>query len=126
MAIYANGGLLGKTAFLLLDGLWFYFTCNAYREARRRNFARHKAYMIRSYAMTFSAITLRTWKLILSHSFTIDLATLYIIDAWMGFVPNLFVAEWIIRSKNPYSATKRSHGCIDNPKFDAGINNGKS
>jgi hypothetical protein len=39
------------------------------------------------YALTFSAITLRTWKLILSRSFHIDPVHLYMIDAWLGFVP---------------------------------------
>jgi hypothetical protein len=56
--------------------------------------------MIRSYALTFSAITLRTWKLILSNIFSIDLAELYVIDAWLGFVPNLLLAEIIIRKNN--------------------------
>jgi hypothetical protein len=56
--------------------------------------------MIRSYALTFSAITLRTWKLILSNIFAIDLAGLYVIDAWLGFVPNLVIAEIIIRKNN--------------------------
>jgi hypothetical protein len=99
MGIYANGGLPGKIAFVLLDCLWFAFTYKAYISARKKSFLTHKNYMIRSYALTFSAITLRSWKIILSHSFAIDLAELYVIDAWMGFVPNLMVAEWIIRSK---------------------------
>jgi hypothetical protein len=31
----------------------------------------------------------------------IDPVHLYMIDAWMGFVPNLLVAEWWIRSRAP-------------------------
>lgn len=99
MAFYANGGLLGKTAFVVLDSLWFLFTYKAFISAKNRDFVNHKNYMIRSYALTFSAITLRTWKIILSHSFDIDAPQLYIIDAWMGFVPNLLIAEWVIRFK---------------------------
>ncbi len=98
MGIYANGGLPGKTAFLLLDCLWFIFTLRAFICAKQRQFMDHKNYMIRSFALTFSAITLRTWKLILSSIFTIDLAELYVIDAWLGFVPNLLIAEMIIRT----------------------------
>jgi len=101
MGIYANGEAVGKTAFILLDCLWFLFTWKAYSSARGRNFASHKDYMMRSYALTFSAITLRAWKLILSHSFVIDPMELYKIDAWMGFLPNLMVAEWMIRSRRP-------------------------
>jgi hypothetical protein len=99
MAWYANGELPAKLAFIILDSLWFFFTLRAFMEAKLKNFAAHKQFMIRSYALTFSAITLRTWKLILSSSFVIDPLTLYIIEAWIGFVPNLILAEWIIRRK---------------------------
>lgn len=99
MAIYANGYLPSKLAFIILDSLWFWFTLKAVIEIKRGNIAAHKRYMIRSYALTCSALTLRAWKLILSNSFTIDPVTLYMIDAWLGFVPNLLLAEWLIRRK---------------------------
>jgi len=96
MAYYANGGLPSKIAFTILDCLWFWFTYKAVLEIKRRNIVAHRQYMIRSYALTFSAITLRSWKIVLSSAFIIDPATLYRIDAWMGFVPNLLLAEWLI------------------------------
>ena len=107
MGVYANGGFAGKTAFLLLDGLWFYFTLKALTSARSRRFADHKNYMIRSYALTFSAITLRTWNLILSSSFEISREDLYVINAWLGFVPNLVIAELLIRRSNGNRTLKR-------------------
>lgn len=97
MAIYANGGMAGKAAFITLDALWFWFTYRAYRYAKARNFVQHKAYMIRSYALSLSAITLRSWKLILAGLFALEPTQLYIIIAWLGFVPNWLIAEWIIR-----------------------------
>lgn len=106
LAIYANGGLPSKIAFTLLDCLWFYFTYRAYMAIRKKKIAEHKDFMIRSFALTFSAITLRTWKIILPEFFTIEPETLYMIDAWMGFVPNLLFAEWIIRRKR---LTQRSN-----------------
>lgn len=105
MAIYANGHLPSKIAFVILDCLWFWFTYKAVIAARQKRFTEHRQFMIRSYALTFSAITLRMWKLILSNSFTIDPVTLYMIDAWLGFVPNLLLAEWIIRR----SSRKKLH-----------------
>jgi hypothetical protein len=99
MAIYANGHLPSKIAFVILDSLWFIFTYKAVVAAKAKRIAEHKQFMIRSYALTFSAITLRTWKLILSNSFHLDPLSLYMIDAWMGFVPNLLFAEWLIRRK---------------------------
>lgn len=104
MALYANGGLWGKSAFLLLDGLWFFFTWRAYACARHKDFVRHRQHILRSYALTLSAITLRLWKSILSITLDIDPGTLYVIDAWLGFIPNLLVAEWLIRRPAPQPA----------------------
>ena len=99
LAFNANGHLPSRIAFILLDSLWFWFTLQAFLKIKKGNVAAHKRFMIRSYALTFSAITLRTWKAILSNSFVLDPVTLYMIDAWMGFVPNLLFAEWLIRKK---------------------------
>ena len=99
LAIYASGLLPTKIAFLFLDSLWFWFTCKAYQTAVKKDFISHKEYMIRSYALTFSAITLRTWRIILSSLFVINSLHLYMIDAWMGFIPNLLMGEMLIRRK---------------------------
>ena len=97
MAVYANGGITSKIAFVILDSLWFWFTLKAFIEIKNKRVIAHKQFMMRSYALTLSAVTLRTWQYILSHSFVIDAAILYKIDAWMGFVPNLIFAEWLIK-----------------------------
>ena len=99
LAVEANGLWPSKTAFIILDCLWFYFTLRAVSAARQGKIAEHKRFMFRSYALTFSAITLRTWKIILLNTFHPDPLSLYMIDAWMGFVPNLLLVEWLIRRK---------------------------
>jgi uncharacterized membrane protein len=99
MAVYANGLLPSKIAFIILDTLWCWFTVKAVIAIRKGDIIAHKQYMIRSYALTCSAITLRTWKIILSATLISDPLLLYMVDAWMGFVPNLLFAEWLIRSK---------------------------
>jgi uncharacterized membrane protein len=99
MAVYANGLLPGKTAFVVLDCLWFWFTFRGVQEIKKRNIVAHKQFMLRSYALTFSAVTLRSWKIIISSIVHIDPLHLYMIDAWMGFVPNLLFVEWLIRSR---------------------------
>ncbi len=96
MGVYANGGAEGKTAFLLLDVLWFAFTLHGYRLAKQKKFLQHRDFMIRSYALTFSAITLRTWKLFLEQMGGLEPGALYIMEAWLGFVPNLLAAELIV------------------------------
>lgn len=108
MAYYANGLLPSKIAFTILDCLWFWFTLKAVIAARRRDINEHKRFMIRSYALTFSAITLRSWKIILANAFHPDPLSLYMIDAWMGFVPNLLIAEWLIWKANRKKVTVRS------------------
>lgn len=98
LAIYANGLWPSRAAFIILDCLWFYFTWRAVRAAQQKHIPEHREFIIRSYALTFSAITLRSWKIILLHTVHPDPLSLYMIDAWMGFVPNLLLAEWWISS----------------------------
>ncbi len=99
MAFYANGLLPTRIAFIILDSLWFWFTLRAFLEIKKGNIKAHKQFMMRSYALTFSAITLRTWKIVLSSLFVLSPLALYQIEAWMGFVPNLLLVEWLIRKK---------------------------
>jgi uncharacterized membrane protein len=99
LALNANGGWHSSLAFIILDCLWFAFTLKAVLEIKRKNIIAHKQFMIRSYALTFSAITLRSWKIILSNTTHLDPAIIYMMDAWLGFVPNLLFAEWLIRTR---------------------------
>jgi hypothetical protein len=68
-------------------------------EAKKGNISNHRDYMMRSYALTFSAVTLRTWRLLFTSFSNFDPDTVYMIDAWMGFVPNLLFAELLIRRR---------------------------
>ncbi|SDE78297.1 Predicted membrane protein [Mucilaginibacter pineti] len=99
MAVYANGQLPGKIAFVVLDCLWFWFTYKAVAEIKKGNVLAHKQFMIRSYALTVSAVTLRCWKIVILSFVYVEPLHLYMIDAWMGFVPNLLFAEWLIKKK---------------------------
>ena len=93
MAIYANGGITSKIAFVALDSLWFWFTLKATLLAFKRKFKSHQKFMVRSYALTLSALTLRIWKQVLMRLTDLDEDTIYMIDAWLGFVPNMLIAE---------------------------------
>ena len=106
MAVYANGLFPGKAAFITLDCLWFYFTLKAVLEIKKGNIELHREYMIRSYALTLSAVTLRAWKVVLLGFIDIDPLHLYMIIAWMGFVPNLLFAEWLIKRIRKRSSFK--------------------
>lgn len=99
MGFYANGGLWSRIAFVLLAVLWIYFTAMALVKARQKNFKAHRNYMIRSYALTLSAITLRAWKYAITNTVALPPMDVYRVVAWVGWVGNLIVAEWIIRTK---------------------------
>ncbi|MBK9333806.1 MAG: DUF2306 domain-containing protein [Ignavibacteria bacterium] len=96
MGIYANGGMISQTAFCLLAALWIYFTVTAIVCAVKKDFISHRKFMIRSFALTLSAITLRAWKYILVFLFEPRPMDVYIIVAWLGWIPNLIIAEIII------------------------------
>ena len=97
MGFYANGGLWSRVAFVLLAVLWIYFTAMALIKAKQKNFKSHRNYMIRSYALTLSAITLRAWKYSITNTIALPPMDVYRVVAWLGWVGNLVVAEYLIR-----------------------------
>ena len=96
MSFYANGGVSSQTAFVLLSVLWIGFTAMALYKAIKKDFTAHRIFMIRSFALTLSAITLRCWKVLLVNFTDIQPMDRYRIIAWLGWTLNLIIAEWII------------------------------
>ncbi|MBL7747128.1 MAG: DUF2306 domain-containing protein [Chitinophagaceae bacterium] len=96
MGFYANGGTLSRIAFVLLAVLWIFFTAMALVKAKQKNFIAHRNYMIRSYALTISALTLRAWKYAITNTMTVPPMDVYRVVAWAGWVINLLAAEIII------------------------------
>ncbi|MFK7807882.1 MAG: DUF2306 domain-containing protein [Saprospiraceae bacterium] len=96
MAFYANGGWMAKASFLILTPLWWWFTYKGYQTARSRQFSAHRIWMMRSYALTLSAITLRFLQFVLSYWFYLDPTEQYIFVSWVSWGFNLaFVEIWI-------------------------------
>ncbi len=96
MGFYANGGLGSRVAFVMLSVLWIYFTWMALVKARKLDFNAHQRFMIRSYALTLSAITLRAWKFLITNTIVIPPMDVYRIVAWLGWVLNFAIAEFMI------------------------------
>jgi hypothetical protein len=63
--------------------------------ARRRRIDLHRAWMLRSYSLTFAAVTLRIW-LPLSQVAGLPFLPSYQAIAWLCWVPNLIVVEWFV------------------------------
>ncbi|WP_347219294.1 DUF2306 domain-containing protein [Chryseobacterium sp.] len=99
MGFFANGGLFSKISFVILGLLWWFSTFKAYQLARQKRFKEHKQWMWRSFAFTLSAITLRMWKVIIVYLFHPNPMDVYQIIAWLGWIPNILIIEYLISKK---------------------------
>ena len=88
-------GPIAGTGFSILAVLWFGATLIAYLKVRAGKYGEHRRWMIRSYALTCAAISLRIITpggLALGFSFESS----YLVAAWASWIVNLAIAEAII------------------------------
>lgn len=97
MGYYANGGLIAQISFSVLAVLWFYFTLVATIAAKKKDWKTHQKHMLRSYALTLSAVTLRIFKWVISNTLELPPMDTYQVVSIAGWVVNLLVVEWYIR-----------------------------
>jgi hypothetical protein len=95
MAFYAYAGLAASLGFAALALLWLFTGWMAYTNIRAGNKRIHHQWIIRNFALTFAAVTLRIWMMPLMMTF--GETTGYEIVAWVCWMPNLIVAEGILR-----------------------------
>lgn len=96
MSFHANGDWLTKVSFLILTPLWWWFTWKGFRSALQKDFKAHRIWMMRSYALTLSAISLRAYQMFLGTFFFMDPEVQYLLVSWISWVGNLLVVEiWI-------------------------------
>ena len=100
MAQFAYGGIISRLGFAALAILWLYSGCRAYKHIRNKEIEQHRQWMIRNYALTFAGVMLRVW-VPLSMGLGFDFVSSYMLIGWLCWVPNLLVAEWIIRRAGP-------------------------
>lgn len=106
MGFYANGGFLAQLSFMILTPLWWWFTWKGFQTALRKDFQSHRIWMIRSYALTLSAISLRIYQMILGAYFYMDPVIQYTLVSWISWVGNLLIVEWwIFRKRNHKTGT---------------------
>lgn len=100
LALHSFGGLVTHFGFGLMAICWVVATLNAYRHIRRGDLIAHRAWMLRSYALTLAAVTLRIY-LPLSQIAEIEFEAAYQVISWLCWVPNLLVVEWFVLARNP-------------------------
>lgn len=98
LALRANGGLIAQWGFAVPAVLWLGSTFHAYRQIRGGNLSAHQDWMMRSYALTLSAVTLRFY-LPASQIADIPIQIALPIIAWAAWLPNLLIAEWFIQAR---------------------------
>jgi uncharacterized membrane protein len=106
LATIATGGLVARVGFFLLAILWLLSGTAAYLAIRRRDIDTHRRWMVRNFALTFAAVTLRLHLPMLQFGFDVPFDAAYPVVAWLAWVPNLVVAEWVILANRPRAATQ--------------------
>lgn len=91
----ASQFLLVVLAFAAMAIAWIVTSAAAVVRARQRRFADHRAWMIRSYSLTFAAVTVRLMALPL-FVVTQDPVVAVTLTFW-SWVLNLLAAEWLVR-----------------------------
>lgn len=97
MGYYGNGGIYSKISFCLLAILWFCFTLLALLKIKQKKYLAHRSFMILSYALTLSAISLRLFKWLIVHTLELPPMDTYKIVVWLGWVFNLGISIIIIK-----------------------------
>jgi uncharacterized membrane protein len=96
IAAHAKAGAISSTGFLTLGLLWIGCTAAGYFTIRAGKVTDHRRWMVRSYALTAAAITLRIY-LPLTPLIGVPFSSAYRIIAWACWVPNLLFAERLLR-----------------------------
>ncbi|GAB2530147.1 hypothetical protein GCM10027167_38130 [Nocardia heshunensis] len=109
MAPFSSVAMIGFFGFSALAACWMWTGWRAYRAIRERDIASHQAWMIRCFALTYAAVTLRLefGALILvqlpfvhgSADMSAITATAYAPLPFLCWLPNLVVAEFMIRRR---------------------------
>jgi len=97
MGIHGNGGIYAQISFCIQAILWFLFTYFAVLTIKKGKIILHRNYMILSFALTLSAISLRLFKWIIVYNIQLPPMDTYQIVVWLGWIFNLAVALLIIR-----------------------------
>lgn len=96
LAIYANGGLPAKVGFSLQCVVWWLTTWAAWLEIQKKRWQTHIEWMMRSYAVTLAAMSLRVGSYALVFFFHTKPIETYLTVAWLSWVGNLAIVEGLI------------------------------
>jgi len=96
LAFGSTAGPIAGWGFGALAMIWIYVTGQGWLTARTRRFDEHRRWMMRSFALTFAAVTLRLY-MPLGDLAGLDGLQAYRAIAWVSWVPNLLAVELYLR-----------------------------
>jgi len=99
MATVSEEGVATHLGFGALAVLWFFTGLQAYRRVRQGEIEAHRAWMTRNFALSLAAVTLRVQLPFMLAALHWPFPRSYIIVSWLCWVPNVFVAEWMVRRR---------------------------
>ena len=104
-----RAGWIGTAGFGTLAVLWLIFAAAAFRAIRRRDVAAHRRWAVRTVAITYAAVTLRLWLVLLVPTQTalagvdpqIAFDRAYLLVPSLSWLPNLAGAERYLARRTP-------------------------
>lgn len=100
LALGSTAGPVATAGFGLLAILWLTTNILGWRAALRRDLTVHRRWMIRSWALTLAAVTLRLY-LVGAGVSGLPMAEAYRAISFLCWVPNLILAELYLRISRP-------------------------
>ena len=111
LAMHSFAGIAAQLGFGVQAIVLLFTGYMAYIAIRERKINIHREWMMRNYALIFAAVTLRI-NIRLFILLGYELPDFHFVNAWLCWVPNLLVAEWLIRRKRARAAAVGSLGEI--------------
>jgi hypothetical protein len=96
LAAYANGGLTTRVGFSLQCVVWWVVTLLAWVAIAKRQYVQHSEMMLRSYAVTLAAMSLRTQSYFMVYVLYTRPIETYQTVTWLSWVGNLLLIETFI------------------------------
>jgi uncharacterized membrane protein len=100
MATVSEEGMATHLGFGVLAVLWLFSGLRAYGMARKRDIPAHRDWMIRNFALSLAAVTLRNYLPLMLFVLHWSFRQTYITVSWLCWIPNLLIAEWLVRRRS--------------------------
>ena len=99
LSFFAKGSIWERSLFMFMASFWFISTFYGLTTILKKNVLAHKVWMIRSYAMTMTAVTFRVYHIVF-YLLGWDHLKNYELSLWISVLGNMLIAEWIIYRKS--------------------------